>query len=84
MDWDLGPDGDVILFPVTNYALDSASKMAVLMRVEFLWQTPEGEFDKGAVQLTLTPNEARKLAAEIQRTADDVQRQALSPTGGRD
>ncbi len=84
MDWEIGPDGDVILCPLTGYALDSASRMAVLMRVEFLWQTPDGEFDKGAVQLTLTPNEARKLAAEIQRTADDVQRQAMSPRGGRD
>ena len=74
MEWEIGPDGEVILCPLTGYAIQSAAGMAVLMRAEFLWQTPDGEFDKGVIQLTLTPNQARQLAAEMRRAADDVRR----------
>jgi hypothetical protein len=48
--------------------------MAVLMRLEFLWETPDGEMEKGAVQLTLAPSQARALAAQMQKSADEASR----------
>jgi hypothetical protein len=72
MEWDTGADGEVFLCPLTGYALETASKMAVLIRLEFLWETPDGEMEKGAVQLTLTPSQARALAGQIQKSADEL------------
>jgi hypothetical protein len=72
MNWDTGADGEVFLCPLTGYALESASGMAVLMRLEFLWETPQGEMERGAVQLTLTPRQACALAGQIQKSADEL------------
>jgi hypothetical protein len=71
MTWDVDENGNIIVAPVTGFAVAEAMLSVILTRLEFL-SLMDGSEISGAAQLLLTPTQALEFAKLLRETAERI------------
>ncbi len=71
--------GNLILKPVTGWAVTHAAEIAVLLRIEYLDSPADTEKDSKAMQFALTPPQALELAEKLTKRARRLLDDKLPP-----
>lgn len=87
--FDTDASGNIITKPLTGYTSAPVAGMFVLARLEYadsedhLRAVMSGTAKPGAVQLAITPGQAKELAARLTLLADDILAQQTPGAAGK-
>jgi hypothetical protein len=70
--WDEDPKGNVILHPLVGAVVADFAATSVLLRLEYMLRSAAGNESKTALQLTMRPEEAIRLARQMIETAQRI------------
>jgi hypothetical protein len=78
--WELGDDGNIIVFPLTGYSMQIGMGMAVMLQAQY--GNPGDARDKpsGRLPLIMTPAQANELAQALQRAASRIDQSSPPPS----
>jgi hypothetical protein len=72
MTWDTDAQGNIIVDQITGFHVAPAMGTAVVARIEFQRLSDQGEITSGAIQLAMSPQIARQLAADLERAGKHI------------
>lgn len=87
--FDTDKSGNVIALPLVGYSTMPAAGMFVLTRIEYAESEPHlmavmsGQEKPGALQLAITPDQAREFAARLVFLADHIMQQQTPSAGDK-
>lgn len=70
--WELSAEGNIIVFPLTGYSMQTAAGMTVMLQVQYAKPGDPLSKPSGRLPLVLTPAIAVELAQALQHGASKI------------